>query len=44
MYLFNGNDEAEVKRARQRWKEFKESDCEMTYWKQDAKGKWERGA
>ena len=42
IYMFDGEDEQQVKKARQRWKEYKENDHELVYWQQTPKGKWEK--
>lgn len=39
--LFNGNNEDAVSKARARWKTYGDLDCKLTYWQQDASGKWE---
>jgi len=39
--LFNGRDEAAVVAARGRWKSYKESGHDLTYWRQGAQG-WEK--
>ncbi len=41
--LFDGNDEAAVVAARQRWAAYKESHHTLGYWKQTEKG-WEKEA
>lgn len=38
--ILDGNDEAAVKRAREDWKRFKVEGREVSYWKQDAGGRW----
>jgi DNA polymerase-3 subunit chi len=40
--LFNGYDEEAVKRARIRWKKYKQQGYILTYWFQDEKGNWEK--
>lgn len=44
LYMFDGNDEEQLKTARNRWKEYKESGFDITYWQQNPKGGWEEGA
>jgi len=39
--LFDGNDEAAVAAARQRWKAMKDSGHTLTYWQQGTRG-WEK--
>ncbi|NWG53314.1 MAG: DNA polymerase III subunit chi [Hydrogenophilaceae bacterium] len=40
--LFDGRDEAALKAARARWKIAKDQGHDVSYWKQDARGKWEK--
>jgi len=40
--LFNGNDDAALASARNRWKQYKDQGQELAYWKQTATGGWER--
>jgi DNA polymerase-3 subunit chi len=42
--LFDGNDDAAVTAARQRWKTYKEAGHEVTYWQQDDNGRWQQKA
>ncbi len=42
LYMFDGNVEEQVSKARQRWKEYKQSGHELTYWQQDNKGAWQQ--
>ena len=42
--LFDGNDDAAVKAARERWKIYKESGHAVTYWQQDENGRWQQKA
>lgn len=43
LVVFNGNDEAELQTMRTKWKELKaDNENQLTYWKQDEKGKWEQ--
>lgn len=39
LYVFDGNQEEELKKARLAWSTAKEHDCELHYWQQEA-GKW----
>ena len=38
--IFDGNSAEAVQQARRLWKEYKNSGCEVYYWKQDNAGKW----
>jgi DNA polymerase-3 subunit chi len=40
--IFDGNDEAEVARARQHWAAYKALGHGVTYWRQTPEGKWEK--
>jgi DNA polymerase-3 subunit chi len=40
--LFNGSDEQEVAAARAQWAELKAAGRNITYWRQDAGGVWEK--
>lgn len=40
--LFDGNDEAAVAAARERWTALKAEGHALTYWQQDGRGKWEK--
>ncbi len=42
--IFDGNSEDAVAAARERWKAHKAAGHELTYWKQDDQGKWEKAA
>ncbi len=42
IYMFNGRDADEVSQARTRWKAYKDSEHELTYWAQSESGKWEK--
>jgi DNA polymerase-3 subunit chi len=42
--MFDGTDAAQLQSARQRWKQYKEQGHPLTYWKQNDKGAWEKGA
>jgi DNA polymerase-3 subunit chi len=43
LYMFDGNDAAQLQTARSRWKEYKTAGHELTYWQQNPKGGWEEG-
>jgi DNA polymerase-3 subunit chi len=40
--LFDGDDPEAVEMARTRWREAKAAGAEVTYWKADENGRWER--
>lgn len=40
--LFDGNDEAAVAAARERYARARKAGHDVTYWKQSAQGKWEK--
>lgn len=40
--MLDGRVDAHVNQARERWKEYKEQGHELTYWQQDAQGKWNK--
>jgi DNA polymerase-3 subunit chi len=40
--LFDGNDAAALTAAREQWHGLKDSDHDLTYWQQDADGRWEK--
>lgn len=42
VYLFDGNDADAVARARSQWTAAKGAGCPVTYWQQNAAGKWEK--
>jgi DNA polymerase III subunit chi len=42
IYMFNGRNEDELSQARKRWKAYKDSEHELTYWAQNETGKWEK--
>lgn len=42
--LFDGNDDAAVQAARERWKALAEAGHTLTYWQQSVSGKWEEMA
>ncbi len=44
IYIFDGNDEDAVLHAREQWKKLKDTDLEITYWRQDGNGRWEKKA
>ena len=44
IFLFDGQDEAAVAAARARWKALKARGAPISYWKQNARGGWEKAA
>jgi DNA polymerase-3 subunit chi len=44
VFLFDGNDADELAAARRRWSESKSQDHDVTYWKQDESGRWQKQA
>lgn len=42
--LFDGNDDATVALARERWATYKEAGHKLTYWQQTERGGWEQKA
>ncbi len=42
--LFDGNDADQLEAARQQWKRLKDKGVALTYWRQDAGGRWEKRA
>ena len=44
VYLFDGNDDEAVARARLQWKAAKAKGAGVTYWQQTAQGGWEKKA
>ena len=44
VYLFDGHDEEAVEQARSQWSKARESGHDVTYWQQNAQGKWEQKA
>ena len=40
--LFDGNDEAAVEAARERWKAYKEAGFDLAYWQQTERGGWQK--
>lgn len=42
--MFDGNDPEAVQAARQRWKAYRAQGHELTYWQQDERGRWKKGA
>jgi DNA polymerase-3 subunit chi len=40
LHIFDGNNEADLKTARERWKTYKSAGHNLHYWFQDGKGKW----
>lgn len=44
VYLFDGRDEAAVAQARKQWSRAREAGHDVSYWQQNAQGKWENKA
>lgn len=44
VFVFDGQDEAMVERARAQWTDAKAAGHDVTYWQQSAEGKWEKRA
>ena len=44
VYMFDGHDNSAVEQARERWKEEKNNDHQVTYWQQKPNGGWEKKA
>ena len=42
--IFDGSDPDAVQDARRRWKAYRQAGHELTYWKQDDRGRWHKGA
>jgi DNA polymerase-3 subunit chi len=42
VYLFDGKDEEARTRARGQWKRAKGSGCEVTFWRQNERGVWQK--
>ena len=42
IYMFNGNDQNALDHARVQWKLLKDSDHEITYWRQNEARKWQK--
>ncbi len=42
--LFDGNDPEQLEAARRRWREARRAGHRVTYWRQDERGRWQRGA
>ena len=42
--VFDGGDADAVARAREDWKRFRQQGCEVSYWQQDAGGRWQNRA
>jgi DNA polymerase III subunit chi len=41
--LFDGNDPDAVASARENWRDIKSRGLDVTYWRQNAQGRWEKG-
>lgn len=44
VYVFDGHDQQAVEQARERWKVEKAAGHDITYWQQNANGRWEKKA
>lgn len=44
VFLFDGNDEAQLAHARAQWQAAKAAGCKVSYWRQGENGKWENKA
>jgi len=42
--ILDGNDEAAVSAARERWKSYKDAGLDVTYWQQNERGGWDQKA
>jgi len=42
LYIFDGNDKESLAKARGLWKENKANEAQLSYFKQDEKGKWDK--
>jgi DNA polymerase-3 subunit chi len=42
--IFDGSDAEAVQEARRRWKAYRRAGHELTYWQQDDRGAWHKGA
>ncbi len=42
VFMFDGLDEQAVNHARGQWKVAKAAGCEVTYWRQNGQGRWEK--
>lgn len=42
VYLFDGKDEEARTRARSQWKRAKTAGCEVTFWRQNERGVWQK--
>ncbi|MBU1211755.1 MAG: DNA polymerase III subunit chi [Alphaproteobacteria bacterium] len=44
VHLFDGHDTDALELARRQWKAAREAGCAVTYWQQNAQGRWEKKA
>ena len=44
VYIFDGQDDEAVARARDQWRNAQEAGHDVTYWQQDERGKWQKKA
>jgi len=42
--ILDGHDQDNIKAARQRWKDYKEKELDITYWQQSETGGWDKKA
>ena len=42
LYMFDGNDKAQLEFARNKWKEYQKQGISSTYWQQNESGSWEK--
>ena len=42
--MFQGSNDSELKAARSRWKSYKDTGKELTYWQQNERGGWDKKA
>ncbi len=42
LYMFDGNDTAQLEFAKIKWKEYKQQNHSLTYWQQTIEGSWEK--
>lgn len=44
LYMFDGNNDAEVSKSRELWNKMKDKGFSLSYHKQDEEGKWQKAA
>ncbi|MCO4319741.1 DNA polymerase III subunit chi [Phyllobacterium sp. 21LDTY02-6] len=42
--MFDGHDQSQLEQAREQWRRLKEEGHSLTYWQQNAEGRWEKKA